>query len=108
DPDHLAHAVRLAEEAGADIAKTAYSGDAASFERVASATSLPVLMAGGDPQTNQETVENVRGAMDAGATGVSIGRTVFQHNDPEAVTRAVVAVVHDDASVEEALACAEL
>lgn len=108
DPDHLAHAVRLAEEVGADVAKTAYSGDAASFEHVTGATSLPVLMAGGDPQTDQETIENVRGAMDADAAGVSIGRTVFQHNDPEAITRAVVSVVHDDVSVEEALDRAKL
>ncbi|EMA55618.1 2-amino-3,7-dideoxy-D-threo-hept-6-ulosonate synthase [Halococcus salifodinae] len=108
DPERLAHAVRLAEEAGADVAKTAYSGDAASYERVTEATSLPVIMAGGDPEGNEATLENVRGAMDAGAAGVSIGRTVFQHDDPEAMTRAVTAVVHDDRSVDDALDRAEL
>lgn len=108
DPERLAHAVRLAEEAGADVAKTAYSGDAASYKRVTTATSLPVIMAGGDPEGNEATLENVRGAMDAGAAGVSIGRTVFQHDDPEAMTHAVTAVVHDDRSVSDALDRAEL
>jgi len=41
--------------------------------------------------------------MDAGAAGVSMGRSVFQHDDPGAMTAAVSAVVHDDATVEEAL-----
>jgi fructose-bisphosphate aldolase/2-amino-3,7-dideoxy-D-threo-hept-6-ulosonate synthase len=46
--------------------------------------------------------------MDAGAAGVSMGRSIFQHDDPEAMTRAVVAVVHDDATPEEALRLAGL
>jgi fructose-bisphosphate aldolase/2-amino-3,7-dideoxy-D-threo-hept-6-ulosonate synthase len=41
--------------------------------------------------------------MDAGAAGVSMGRTIFQHDAPEAITRAVSAVVHDDADAERAL-----
>jgi fructose-bisphosphate aldolase/2-amino-3,7-dideoxy-D-threo-hept-6-ulosonate synthase len=45
----------------------------------------------------------VRGAMDGGAVGVSMGRSIFQHEDPEAITRAVSAVIHDDASAEVAL-----
>jgi len=50
----------------------------------------------------------VRGAMDAGAAGVSMGRSIFQHEKPEAITRAVAAVLHDDRSVEEALTTAGL
>jgi fructose-bisphosphate aldolase/2-amino-3,7-dideoxy-D-threo-hept-6-ulosonate synthase len=107
DPEHnaeyLGHAARLAEEAGADVVKTAYSGDAASFAHVTSSTSLPVVIAGGSPGTDRGTVEMVRGAMDAGADGVSMGRSIFQHDDPEAITTAVSAVIHDDATVEEAL-----
>jgi len=45
----------------------------------------------------------VRGAMDGDAAGVSMGRSIFQHEDPEGIARAVSAVVHDDASVDEAL-----
>ncbi|WP_277553503.1 2-amino-3,7-dideoxy-D-threo-hept-6-ulosonate synthase [Halobaculum limi] len=108
DAEYLGHAVRLAEECGADLVKTAYSGDAESFEHVCESTSLPVIIAGGSPVSDLATLENVRGAMDAGAAGVSMGRTIFQHDDPEAMTRAVSAVVHDDADAEDALSASGL
>ncbi|SFR38091.1 2-amino-3,7-dideoxy-D-threo-hept-6-ulosonate synthase [Halogeometricum limi] len=103
DPENLAHAVRLAEELGADVVKTAYSGDPDSFERVCEATRLPVVIAGGSRGTDRQTIEMVRGAMDGGAAGVSMGRSIFQHDDPESITRAVSAVIHDDADAETAL-----
>lgn len=108
DPDNLAHAVRLAEEVGANIAKTAYSGDRESYRRVTEAVRIPVIMAGGSPQSDRQMLKNVSGAMDAGAAGVSMGRSVFQHEDPERMTRAVSDVVHEDLGVDEALEVAEL
>lgn len=103
DPDALAHAVRLGEELGADVIKTGYSGDADSFSHVVEATGKPVIIAGGSPSDDRGALEAVRGGMDAGARGVSFGRTIFQHDDPEAITRAISTIVHDDGSVEEAL-----
>ena len=103
DPEALGRAVRLGEELGADLVKTGYSGDAASFERVVESTRLPVVIAGGKPEGDRASLEAVRGAMDAGAAGVSMGRTIFQHDDPEAMTRAVAGVVHDDLPATEAL-----
>ena len=107
DPEHdaenLGHAVRLAEEVGADVVKTAYSGDAESFAHVTSSTSLPVVIAGGARGTDRETIEMVRGAMDAGADGISMGRSIFQHEDPRAISEAVTGVVHENLSSEEAL-----
>ena len=108
DAEYLAHAVRLAEELGADVVKTAYSGDAGSFRRVVESTRLPVVIAGGSKGTDRETLEMVRGAMDAGGAGVSMGRSIFQHDDPEAIAHAVAAVVHDDTSADEALELAGL
>ncbi|WP_158057818.1 2-amino-3,7-dideoxy-D-threo-hept-6-ulosonate synthase [Halorussus halophilus] len=103
DAESLGHAVRLAEELGADVVKTAYSGDAASFEHVVESTRLPVVIAGGSPEGDRATLEAVRGAMDAGAAGVSMGRSIFQHDDPESIARAVAKVVHEDWSAEDAL-----
>jgi fructose-bisphosphate aldolase/2-amino-3,7-dideoxy-D-threo-hept-6-ulosonate synthase len=103
DPEALGRAVRLGEELGADVVKTGYSGDAASFERVVDSTRLPVVIAGGEPAGNRASLEGVRGAMDAGAAGVSMGRTIFQHEDPRAMTRAVSGIVHEDRDVSEAL-----
>ena len=108
DPEPLGHAVRLGEELGADLIKTAYSGSAESFSHVVESTNLPVVIAGGSRGSDRETVEMVRGAVNAGAAGVSMGRSIFQHDDPERITRAVAAVIHTDASVDEALATAEL
>ncbi|AZQ14434.1 MULTISPECIES: 2-amino-3,7-dideoxy-D-threo-hept-6-ulosonate synthase [Halorubrum] len=103
DPESLGHAVRLAEEVGADVVKTGYSGDGDSFARVTESTRLPVVIAGGSRGTDRDTIEMVRGAMDGNAAGVSMGRSIFQHEDPEGIARAVSAVIHDDASVDEAL-----
>lgn len=112
DPEHdsanLAHAVRIGEELGADLIKTAYSGNADTFERVVEATRLPVVIAGGARGTDLETAEMVRGAIDAGAAGVSMGRSIFQHDDPEAITRAVSGVIHEGFSAAEALDAAGL
>ncbi len=99
----VGHAVRLAEELGADIVKTGYTGSAETFQHVVESTSLPVVIAGGSKGTDEDTVRMVRGTMDAGASGVSMGRSIFQHDEPEKIARAVSAVVHDDATTEEAL-----
>ncbi|MFB6105451.1 MAG: 2-amino-3,7-dideoxy-D-threo-hept-6-ulosonate synthase [Halobacteriaceae archaeon] len=103
DPEAVGHAVRLAEELGADVVKTGYTGDADSFAHVTGSTRLPVIIAGGKPDTDRETLRAVRGAMDAGGAGVSMGRSIFQHEDPAAMTRAVSAVVHRDAAVDVAM-----
>lgn len=108
DPERLAHAVRLGEEAGADVVKTAYSGDEESYRDVVTATDLPVIMAGGSPESDETMLRNVRGAMNAGAVGVSMGRSVFQHEDSRAMTAAVSAVVHDDCDVASAMETAGL
>ncbi|WP_254528119.1 2-amino-3,7-dideoxy-D-threo-hept-6-ulosonate synthase [Natrinema gelatinilyticum] len=108
DPEALGHAVRLAEELGADIVKTGYSGDAESFRHVVESTRLPVVIAGGSKGSDRQTIEMVRGVMDAGGAGVSMGRSIFQHEDPEAIARAVAGVVHHDLSADETLAEAGL
>jgi len=100
--EDLAHATRLGEELGADIIKTAYSGDPETFEQVVEGTRLPVVIAGGSKGTDLETLSMVRGAVDAGAAGVSMGRSIFQHESPKAITEAVAAVIHDEADPEAA------
>ena len=108
DAESLAHAVRIAEELGADVVKTAYSGDPDTFDRVCEATRLPVVIAGGSRGTDRETAEMVHGAVDAGAAGVSMGRSIFQHDDPEAITRAVSTIIHDGATAADAVEAAGL
>ena len=95
--EDIAHAARLGEELGADVIKTSYTGTPESFERVVDSTRLPVLIAGGSKGTDRETLEMVAGVRDAGGAGVSMGRSIFQHENPHAIASAVSAVLHDDA-----------
>jgi DhnA family fructose-bisphosphate aldolase class Ia len=102
--DTVAAACRMAAENGADIVKTFYTGDRESFKRVVSTCFVPVLALGGPRvERDEDFLEVIRGAMDAGAAGVVIGRNVWQAANPTAMTRALVAIVHHDASVADAL-----
>ena len=101
--ENVAHATRLGAELGADVVKTAYTGDPKEYEHVTEGCPVPVVIAGGPKaETKREVLRDIRDAMDAGARGVAMGRNVFQQDDVEAMTRAVSRVVHDGASVEEA------
>lgn len=103
DPRLVSHAARLAEELGADLVKTVYTGDAKSFRDVTSSVTIPVLVAGGERmKTDREVLELVHGAMRGGAAGVSIGRNVFQHKDPKRITRAIAKIVLEGADVKAA------
>ena len=103
-PDAVAVAARLGAELGADFIKAPYCED---YATVTASTFAPVVILGGSKGAEADTLANIRAALDAGAAGVAMGRNVFQSADPTAMTRAVVAVVHADASVEEALAVLE-
>ena len=45
----------------------------------------------------------VKGAIEAGASGTSIGRNVFQHQNPTKIVKALAMIVHENADVDEAL-----
>jgi fructose-bisphosphate aldolase/2-amino-3,7-dideoxy-D-threo-hept-6-ulosonate synthase len=96
-------AVRVASEEGADFIKTWYTGDPESFRRVIDYSLVPVLIAGGPKARNERDVlEMVRGAMDAGASGIAMGRKIWQSRDPAAMAGALAAIIRQGASVDEA------
>ncbi len=104
DPKIIAHAARLGEEMGADIVKVSYTGSADSFAEVTGGCSIPVVIAGGPKMdSDRDILEMVKGAVDAGGAGASIGRNVFQHANPQRMTEAICAVVHDGVDVTTAL-----
>jgi class I fructose-bisphosphate aldolase len=103
DVEVIRHAARVGDEMGADIVKVSYTGSSETFRQVVSGCSIPVVIAGGPKMSNDlEVLEMVKGAMDAGGAGVSIGRNVFQHSDPTAMVRAIAAIVHAGADVDAA------
>jgi DhnA family fructose-bisphosphate aldolase class Ia len=102
--DDMRVAVRVASEEGADFIKTWYTGDPSSFSRVIDYSLVPVLIAGGPKAENERDVLTmVRGAMDAGAAGVAMGRKIWQSADPPGMVRALAAVIREGASVDDAL-----
>ncbi len=101
--DVVAHAARLGAELGADVIKTNYTGDAESFKKVVCGCHVPVIIAGGPKvETTREVLQMVRDSLKAGGAGLSIGRNVFQHENPTKMVKALSALVHREASVDEA------
>ena len=99
----VAHAARIGAELGADVVKTVYTGDKDSFRKVVQSCPVPVVVAGGARMTtDMEVLELAENSMKAGATGLSFGRNVFQHNSPESISRALSSIVHDGASAKDA------
>lgn len=104
DPEYVKHAARLGAELGADIIKTNYTGSIESFREVVKGCPVPVIIAGGPKTKNSaEFLRMVYDSIQAGSAGVSIGRNVFQHKNPTAMVKALKAIVHEKATVEEAL-----
>jgi fructose-bisphosphate aldolase/2-amino-3,7-dideoxy-D-threo-hept-6-ulosonate synthase len=104
DPKAVAHAARLGAELGADIIKTNYTGDQESFKDIISSCPVPIVIAGGPKAEGTEALfKMVQDSIRAGASGVSIGRNVFQHEKPELMTKALCAIVHEGADVHRAL-----
>jgi predicted phospho-2-dehydro-3-deoxyheptonate aldolase len=103
-PDVVAHAARIGAELGADIIKANYTGNIDTFKTVIESCPVPVVIAGGPKcKTNQEILQTTHDSIKAGCAGLSIGRNVFQHDNPTLIVKALSAIVHEDASVEQAL-----
>jgi DhnA family fructose-bisphosphate aldolase class Ia len=104
DPDKIIPLVRQAVELGADIIKADPTDDVSVYRRVIKvAGDVPVLVRGGGRATEREILVRTRALMDEGASGIVYGRNIIQHPNPAGITRALMAVVHEGASVEAAL-----
>lgn len=104
-PDLIAHCARVGAELGADIVKVAYTGDLHSFADAIAGCRVPVVIAGGPKLDSTEAfLRMVQDSLKAGASGLSVGRNIFQHPDPAALCRALSGIVHKDWSLEQALA----
>ena len=95
-PAAVGHCVRVAEELGADMIKTNYTGDPASFARIVRSCSVPVFIAGGERSGDIGSLTTIRDAVRVGGAGVCVGRNAFQRDDPAVFVRALCRVVHGD------------
>lgn len=102
--EYLRRNVRLCSELGADIVKTNWPGDEDGFARcVEAANGIPVVLAGGSRLEDAELLSRMELAMATGAIGCSVGRNIFMHRNPEAITRALSRVIRDRWTADKAL-----
>ncbi|ACM58034.1 class I fructose-bisphosphate aldolase [Halorubrum lacusprofundi] len=107
-PDTISYAARLGLELGADVVKVKYPGSAEAMgEAVRMAGPTKVVMSGGTMRDDKAFLRNVADAIDAGATGLAVGRNVFQRDDPERILDALEAVVFEEVELDEAIAIAD-
>lgn len=94
-------ATRIGAEFGADMIKTPYVEN---FEEVSRNCFVPVVILGGAKRGEErEMVQDIKDAFEAGASGVAIGRNIFQAEQPQVMTSAIAAILHENATLEEAM-----
>jgi DhnA family fructose-bisphosphate aldolase class Ia len=97
--------VRQAVELGADIIKADPTDDVTEYHKVIEiAGRIPVLVRGGGKAADEEVLQRTEALMQQGAAGIVYGRNVIQHQNPPGMTRALLAIVHDGATAEQAAA----
>lgn len=104
DETAITHLVRQAVELGADIVKADPTDDVSVYHKViAAASGIPILVRGGGRVSDKEILERTQGLLQQGAAGIVYGRNVIQHPNPKGITQALMAMVHDGSSVDDAL-----
>ncbi|WP_042777220.1 class I fructose-bisphosphate aldolase [Sinorhizobium fredii] len=104
DAEKIVTLTRLAREMGADIVKADPTTNAEDFHRVVEAARCPVLVRGGGKEDLRAVFDKSAALMRQGAMGMVYGRNIYQHANPSAVVRGLMAIVHEDASGEDAFA----
>src|SRR5882762_8052376 len=101
DAKYFRLACRIIAELGAQYVKTYYVEDG--FETVTASCPVPIVMAGGKKLPELDALTMAHRAVTEGAAGVDMGRNIFQSDNPTGMMRAVIAVVHEGKTPEEAL-----
>ncbi len=97
DAEKIVTLTRLAREMGADIIKADPTSDPADFHRVVEAARCPVLVRGGGKEDLRVVFDKSAALMAQGALGMVYGRNIYQHANPSAVVRGLMAIIHDNA-----------
>jgi len=100
DARYFRLATRICAELGAHYIKTYYVEK--DFETVASCCPVPIVIAGGKKIPEMDALTMAYNAVQQGASGVDMGRNIFQAESPEAMIQAVSAVVHENEKPEKA------
>jgi putative autoinducer-2 (AI-2) aldolase len=101
DAKYFRLACRIIAELGAQYVKTYYVDK--DFETVTSSCPVPIVMAGGKKLEEIDALTMAYNAVQQGASGVDMGRNIFQSDDPKAMIQAVNKVVHENMKPKDAL-----
>jgi len=105
DVQKIVPLVRQAVELGADIIKADPTDDVREYHKVVeTAGRVPVLVRGGGKASDDEILTRTEELIRHGAAGIVYGRNVIQHEKPAGITRALMAIVHDGATADQAKA----
>lgn len=108
DTEKIVALVRQAAELGADLIKADPTDNIADYHRVVEvAGDVPVLVRGGGRVDDRTLLQRTSAVLAQGARGIVYGRNVIQHEKPSGITRALMAMLHESASVDDALAIIE-
>ncbi|TPM24781.1 class I fructose-bisphosphate aldolase [Mesorhizobium sp. B2-3-4] len=102
DAEKIITLVRLASEMGADIIKADPTEHADDFHKVVEAARVPVLVRGGGKEDLKVVLNKSAALLNTGARGLVYGRNIYQHHNPKAVVGALMALIHNGASGDEA------
>ena len=100
DARYLALSCRVAAELGAHLVKTYYCEN---FEKVVEACPVPVIIAGGKKLPEKEALKLTFNAIRDGASGVDMGRNIWQSDHPKEMIQAVRSIVHEGLTVEQSI-----
>jgi len=100
DAKYMRLACRICAELGAAFVKTYYVPE--DFETVSASCPVPLVIAGGKKLPELEALQMAHAAISQGASGVDMGRNIFQAESPVAMIQAVRKVVHEGATPEQA------
>lgn len=102
--DVIAYAARVALELGADAVKLKYNNDFEGFKWVVNcASKTRVVVAGGFKTDDENVLRIAEEVMNAGACGLTIGRNVWQNENPERITLALKRIIFDRKKIEDVL-----
>ncbi len=105
DVKYVKWAARIGSELGADLVKTYYTGSKETFAEVVESCTVPVMLSGGEKtKLPQDFLQTLKNCMDAGGRGCAVGRNVWQSENPKAMLNAIHKIVHQNGTVEQALA----
>jgi putative autoinducer-2 (AI-2) aldolase len=100
DARYFRLATRICAELGAHYIKTYYIEKG--FETVCASCPVPIVMAGGKKIPELDALTMAYNAVQEGASGVDMGRNIFQSEAPIAMLQAIRTVVHDNEKPEKA------